>query len=148
MGSPGVGCGSVARVSSGVERGRRTRATVRVEPSPPTIDSRTGVHSPSVRLRHRIRMTASVTRTGVVHLAERAPQLAGAEMVAALVPPPQFADATFDTYRADPSYPSQQQAKDLLQAFSGASAPVKGGLFRRAKRPELKPGIYLDGGFG
>ena len=36
-------------------------------------------------------MTASATRTGVVHLAERAPQLAGAEMVAALVPPPQFA---------------------------------------------------------
>ena len=93
-------------------------------------------------------MTVSTTRTGVVHLAERAPQLAGAEMVAALVPPPQFADATFDTYRADPAYPSQQDAKDLLQAFSGAAAPVKGGLFRRAKRPELKPGVYLDGGFG
>lgn len=93
-------------------------------------------------------MTVSTTRTGVVHLAERTPQLAGAEMVAALVPPPQFADATFDTYRADPAYPSQQGAKDLLQAFSGAAAPVKGGLFRRAKRPELKPGVYLDGGFG
>jgi cell division protein ZapE len=93
-------------------------------------------------------MTVSATRTGVVHLVERAPQLAGAEMVAALVPPPQFADATFDTYRADPAYPSQQEAKDLLQAFSGASAPAKGGLFRRAKRPELKPGVYLDGGFG
>ncbi|MDQ7877783.1 cell division protein ZapE [Microbacterium sp. QXD-8] len=93
-------------------------------------------------------MTVSATRTGVVHLVERAPQLAGDEMVAALVPPPQFADATFDTYRADPAYPSQQEAKDLLQAFSGASAPAKGGLFRRAKRPELKPGVYLDGGFG
>jgi cell division protein ZapE len=69
-------------------------------------------------------------------------------MVAALVPPPQFADATFDTYRADPAYPSQQEAKDLLRAFSGAAAPAKGGLFRRAKRPELKPGVYLDGGFG
>ncbi len=93
-------------------------------------------------------MTVSATRTGVVHLAERTPQLAGAEMVAALVPPPQFADATFDSYRADPAFPSQQEAKDLLQAFSGASAPAKGGLFRRAKRPELKPGVYLDGGFG
>ncbi|MFE5409706.1 cell division protein ZapE [Microbacterium sp. NPDC056569] len=93
-------------------------------------------------------MTVSATRIGVVHLAERTPQLAGAEMVAALVPPPQFADATFDTYRADPAYPSQQEAKDLLQAFSGAAAPAKGGLFRRAKRPELKPGVYLDGGFG
>lgn len=93
-------------------------------------------------------MTVSATRTGVVHLVERAPQLAGAEMVAALVPPPQFADATFDTYRADPAYPSQQEAKDLLQAFCGAAAPAKGGLFRRSKRPELKPGVYLDGGFG
>ena len=93
-------------------------------------------------------MTLSAARTGVVHLAERTPQLTGAEMVAALVPPPQFADATFDTYRADPAYPSQQEAKDLLGVFSGASAPVKGGLFRRAKRPEVKPGVYLDGGFG
>ncbi|MEI3848329.1 MULTISPECIES: cell division protein ZapE [unclassified Microbacterium] len=93
-------------------------------------------------------MTVSATRSGVVHLAERTPQLAGAEMVAALVPPPQFADATFDTYRADPAYPSQQEAKDLLLAFTGTAAPVKGGLFRRAKRPEVKPGVYLDGGFG
>jgi cell division protein ZapE len=93
-------------------------------------------------------MTVSSTRTGVVHLAERAPQLAGAEMVAALVPPPQFEDATFDTYRADTAYPSQQGAKDLLLAFSGAAAPAKGGFFRRAKKPEVKPGVYLDGGFG
>jgi cell division protein ZapE len=93
-------------------------------------------------------MTASSTRAGVVHLSERAPQLAGAEMVAALVPPPQFEDATFDTYRADPAFPSQQGAKDLLLAFSGAAAPAKGGFFRRAKKPDLKPGVYLDGGFG
>ncbi|MHC3000268.1 cell division protein ZapE [Microbacterium sp. HJ5] len=93
-------------------------------------------------------MTVSTARTGIVHLVERTPQLAGAEMVAALVPPPQFADATFDTYCADPAFPSQQQAKDLLIAFSGAGQPAKGGFFRKAKRPELKPGVYLDGGFG
>ncbi|WP_019180643.1 cell division protein ZapE [Microbacterium yannicii] len=94
-------------------------------------------------------MTASATGTGVIQLADRTPQLAGADMVAALVPPPQFADATFETYRADSSYPSQQEAKDLLSVFAGAVAPAKGGgLFRRAKRPEVKPGVYLDGGFG
>ncbi|WP_127817884.1 cell division protein ZapE [Microbacterium sp. CPCC 204701] len=93
-------------------------------------------------------MTLSAARTGIVHLAERTPHLTGTEMVAALVPPPQFADATFETYRADPAYPSQQEAKDLLAVFSGATAPVKSGLFRRAKRPEVKPGVYLDGGFG
>lgn len=93
-------------------------------------------------------MTSPATRTGVIHLAERTPQLTGAEMVAALVPPPQFADATFETYRADPAYPSQQEAKDLLSVFAGAAMPAKGGFFRRAKRPETKPGVYLDGGFG
>ncbi|MFT3799083.1 cell division protein ZapE [Microbacterium sp.] len=71
-------------------------------------------------------------------------------MVAALVPPPQFDGATFETYRADPAYPSQQEAKDLLVAFSRPGAPAeRGGLFRRPKKaPELKPGVYLDGGFG
>lgn len=88
------------------------------------------------------------TPSGLIHLADRTPQLAGAEMVAALVPPPQFADATFETYRTDPAYPSQQHAKDALMIFSGASKPAKGGFFRRAKTPEVKPGVYLDGGFG
>ncbi|MGX1703328.1 cell division protein ZapE [Microbacterium sp. NPDC055357] len=93
-------------------------------------------------------MTAPAT--GIIRLTERSPQLTGAEMVAALVPPPQFADATFETYRTDAAYPSQQEAKERLMSFSGVDAPAaKGGLFRRAKRaPALKPGVYLDGGFG
>ncbi|MBD3756671.1 MULTISPECIES: cell division protein ZapE [Microbacterium] len=93
-------------------------------------------------------MTGAVA--GVVHLSERRPEVSGTEMVAALVPPPQFDDATFETYRADPHYPSQQEAKDLLIAFSRGGAPAeRGGLFRRAKKaPEMKPGVYLDGGFG
>ena len=91
-----------------------------------------------------------MSASGLVHLTERSPQVSGAEMVAALVPPPQFDDATFDTYRADPAYPSQQEAKDRLIMFSGGGAPAeRGGLFRRAKKaPEMKPGVYLDGGFG
>jgi len=91
-----------------------------------------------------------VTDAGIVQLTSRSPQVTGAEMVAALVPPPQFDEARFDTYRADPHHPSQQEAKDLLVTFSGGGAPARRtGLFRRAKRePELKPGVYLDGGFG
>jgi cell division protein ZapE len=94
-------------------------------------------------------MTLSAT-TGIVHLSERRPEVSGSEMVASLVPPPQFDDATFDTYRADATYPSQQEAKETLLAFSGGGpAPAKGGFFRRAKKaPEAKPGVYLDGGFG
>ncbi|MFH8249878.1 cell division protein ZapE [Microbacterium sp. B2969] len=92
----------------------------------------------------------STKAAGIAHLTERAPQVSGAEMVAALVPPPQFDGATFDSYRADPAFPSQQEAKDLLMTFSGLGQPAaKGGFFRRAKKgPELKPGVYLDGGFG
>src|SRR6478735_455274 len=95
-------------------------------------------------------MTTTATGTGIVHLTERMPQISGAEMVAALVPPPQFADATFDSYRADAAYPSQQDAKHTLMAFAGVGQPAaRGGFFRRAKKgPEPKPGVYLDGGFG
>ena len=95
-------------------------------------------------------MTPTATRTGIVHLTDLAPQITGAEMVAALVPPPQFTDATFESYRADPAFPSQQEAKTTLMAFAGVAAPeARGGFFRRAKKgPELKPGVYLDGGFG
>ena len=90
------------------------------------------------------------TAPGIVHLTEREPALTGAEMVSHLVPPPQFDGATFDTYRVDPAYPSQQEAKETLMAFSGLSdAPKRGGLFSRAKKvPDVKPGVYLDGGFG
>jgi len=95
-------------------------------------------------------MTATTARTGLVHLAELQPQVTGTEMVASLVPPPQFDEATFDTYRADAAYPSQQGAKETLMAFSGISPAAKrGGFFSRPKKgPELKPGVYLDGGFG
>ena len=96
-------------------------------------------------------MPPTSTASGIVHLVDRHPQLTGAEMLAELVPPPQFANATFDTYRADPAYPSQQEAKDRLMVFAGVTAPGGGkkGFFGRSKRgPEPKPGVYLDGGFG
>lgn len=95
-------------------------------------------------------MTATAHTTGIVHLIDRQPQVSGDEMVAALVPPPQFAGASFDSYRADDAYPSQQEAKDALTVFAvGAAAAPRRGMFRRApKAPERKPGVYLDGGFG
>src|SRR4051794_8696090 len=85
-----------------------------------------------------------------VHLTDRQPQVSGQEMLASLVPPPQFDNATFESYRSDAAYPSQAEAKALLERFAGRGAPAKrGGLFSRAKKePQLKPGVYLDGGFG
>ncbi|HWI31959.1 MAG TPA: cell division protein ZapE, partial [Microbacterium sp.] len=95
-------------------------------------------------------MTTTSARTGIIRLSDLQPQVTGAEMVASLVPPPQFDDATFETYRADAAYPSQQEAKETLMAFSGvAPAAKRGGFFSRPKKgPEPKPGVYLDGGFG
>ena len=90
----------------------------------------------------------------IVHLTERQPELSADEMVAALVPPPQFDDARFETYRPDSEYPSQTEAWLAAQRFAGvkvkSSNLAKGrGFFARFKgAPEVKPGLYLDGGFG
>ena len=89
----------------------------------------------------------------LVHLTDRVPQMTPEEMVRALVPPPQFANASFDNYRPDPEYPSQAEAVRVCRAFTEDTSP-KGspglGLFRRLgrRRVTTKPGVYLDGGFG
>lgn len=93
----------------------------------------------------------------VAHLVDRAPQLSASEMVAMLVPPPQFDAATFESYRPDPAHPSQEEARSTLQAFIEPPPPVaRGGLFGFGKKKQptddrisiTRPGVYLDGGFG
>jgi len=79
-------------------------------------------------------------------IVDRMPTLTGAEIVAHLVPPPQFANATIDSYRPDRDYPSQGAAVAAIRNFA-AEWHHKGGLFKRRPAP-TKPGIYLDGGFG
>lgn len=94
-------------------------------------------------------MTQIGTVTGRVRLTERNPHLSGEEMLASLVPPPQFDEATFDSYRADDEHPSQAEAKEQLTAFAAGAEPAKRGLFsRKPKTAPMKPGVYLDGGFG
>lgn len=78
-------------------------------------------------------------------LVDRAPELTGAQLVAQLVPPPQFETATLDSYRPDDDYPSQAEAVSIVREF--ADGGRGGGLFRR-KTAAVLPGIYLDGGFG
>ena len=80
-------------------------------------------------------------------LVDRSPTLDGAEIVAHLVPPRQFAEATLDSYRPDPDYPSQGAAVAAIRNFVD-SGKGGGGLFSRKKTPPMLPGIYLDGGFG
>ncbi|MBL3700365.1 cell division protein ZapE [Leucobacter luti] len=91
-------------------------------------------------------------------LVDRRPSISGTELVATLVPPPQFDHATFESYRPDADYPSQAEARDLLQAFAGPPATLGrgggGGLFGFGRKKQTtpsepaKPGVYLDGGFG
>ncbi|HWH97015.1 MAG TPA: cell division protein ZapE [Pseudolysinimonas sp.] len=80
-------------------------------------------------------------------LLDRAPTMSGDEIAASLVPPRQFDHATLENYRPDHDYPSQAQAVERVRAFAAAWKGGGGGLFRK-KGPELKPGLYLDGGFG
>lgn len=80
-------------------------------------------------------------------LLDRSPTMSGDEIAASLVPPRQFDDATLDNYRPDPDYASQAQAVERVRAFAATWKGGGGGLFRK-KGPELKPGLYLDGGFG
>lgn len=90
-----------------------------------------------------VRATSSLTA--------RSPQITGQEIAASLVPPRQFEGATFDSYRPDPNFPTQVEAVATLRAFAaGGSGGGKGGFlgFGRKKGPVVKPGVYLDGGFG
>jgi cell division protein ZapE len=73
--------------------------------------------------------------------------MTGDEIAASLVPPRQFDDATLENYRPDADYPSQAEAVERVHAFAAAWKGGGGGLFKK-KAPELKPGLYLDGGFG
>ncbi|ROP77807.1 cell division protein ZapE [Frigoribacterium sp. PhB107] len=86
----------------------------------------------------------------VVSLVDRAPTITGAEIVAELVPPRQFAEASLENYRPDDAFPSQAEAVEAVASFwAAAERPARRGLFRR--RPETQeapPGLYLDGGFG
>lgn len=79
-----------------------------------------------------------------IRLSDRTPTLTTEQMLRHLVPPPQFATASFDSYVPDSAYSSQSEARESARVFIAGSGG--GGLFRRAT--VTKPGLYLDGGFG
>lgn len=102
---------------------------------------------------------SSTESNSFARLVDRHPRITGTELVATLVPPPQFSGASFDSYVPDPNYESQSEARDLLRNFTKpqGAAPRQGGFFgfgRKKQAPEpvngaaSKPGVYLDGGFG
>lgn len=73
--------------------------------------------------------------------------MTGAQLLAGLVPPPQFAGASFDSYRPDPAHPSQAAALEAMRSLAGQIlSPPRRGLFRKAAPPPRS--LYLDGGYG
>ena len=81
-------------------------------------------------------------------LVDRAPVVPVESLVAALVPPPRFDGARFETYLPDPAQPTQAAAVEALQRFAHRASPPPRRLFGRNRPPEGRPGVYLDGGFG
>ena len=86
----------------------------------------------------------------IIHLSEADPRISPDELIDGLVPPPQFEDVSFASYRPDPTQPSQSEARDTLKDFvssGGGSSRLLGRLFGGGKRSKAK-GVYLDGGYG
>ncbi|CAL8897614.1 cell division protein ZapE [Kocuria varians] len=94
--------------------------------------------------------------TQIEHLVDRNPRVSAEELLDGFRPSERFGEVSFDTYRPDPSQPSQAAAVEKLKSFaagvSGRGAQGGGGffskLFGRSKSPATAQGIYLDGGFG
>lgn len=87
-----------------------------------------------------------------LELTSRNPTVSRDRLVAELVPPPRFAEVSFDSYQPDPDQPSQKEAVEALREFtSHLHRPRrKGSWWSRGRTPEdTGPGgIYLDGGYG
>lgn len=99
----------------------------------------------------------SALNDNLVRLVDRRPSISATELVSHLTPPPQFDTASFESYRPDNNFPSQEYARDTLREFAKpvklTTAASRGSLFGKrkqpaAQQPELKQGVYLDGGFG
>src|SRR5699024_11703438 len=95
-----------------------------------------------------LRLGGVNAQQALVALSARSPQAAPAELIAGLVPPPQFADVAFDSYRTHPNEPSQEEARTKLRQFTqrSTSTGLLGRLFSKGKSGAK--GVYLDGGYG
>ena len=93
---------------------------------------------------------SSFSAGDVAHLTDRRPSVTPERLVAQLVPPPTFADVSFDTYRPDPAEPTQAAAVQACRRFCEQALERRAGKKKLFGKREVLPGvgIYLDGGFG
>lgn len=66
------------------------------------------------------------------------------------MPPPTFVDVSFDSYRPDPSEPTQTAALESCRSFCDEAVRRRAGRRKLFGKREPLPGVglYLDGGFG
>lgn len=89
-----------------------------------------------------------------IRLSGRRPEVSPDRLLSECVPPPRFADVSFESYRPNPDEPSQSEALAVLRQRGLALAEPRRerSLWSRLRGtkpvPAGKPGIYLDGGFG
>jgi cell division protein ZapE len=85
-----------------------------------------------------------------IRLCSRNPHVSKDRLLAELVPPPRFAEVSFDSYKPDPAQPSQKEAVEVLRGFATElNRPArKKGLFRKPAEAAGPGGVYLDGGYG
>jgi len=85
-------------------------------------------------------------------ITDRHPVMSIEQMLRHFVPPAQFATASLENYQPDPAYPSQSQALAKVAEFVAGAPPTRSqGWLRgagKSKNGGVKPGVYLDGGFG
>ena len=86
----------------------------------------------------------------VGQLTDRHPNVTPETLIAQLVPPPTFAEVSFDTYIPDPAEPSQAAAVQACLRFCDQAVERRAGRKKLFGRREVLPGVglYLDGGFG
>lgn len=83
-----------------------------------------------------------------IALCDRNPSVPADRLLSELVPPPRFADVSFESYRPDPAQPSQSEAVERLRHFAATlNEPARRGWFKRTTAAG-PGGIYLDGGYG
>ena len=84
------------------------------------------------------------------HLVDRHPDVTPERLIAQLIPPPTFADVSFDSYVPDPAEPSQAAAVSSCRQFCHQAVERRAGKKKLFGRREVLPGVglYLDGGFG
>ncbi|GAA1517474.1 cell division protein ZapE [Kribbella lupini] len=86
-----------------------------------------------------------------IRLVGRQPDVSPDRLLSECVPPPRFADVRFATYRPAAGEPSQAEVLGVLVERGKVLAEPrreKSWWRRKAPAETLKPGIYLDGGFG